>query len=118
MKKVADWTAEEVLGFQNRKWAPHLTVDQIRGILAHWEVKHPELLKDTHPFKKGEAINTVGVAVEAWGFDYDGMFIVNARISSCGRFHAAPSEYGLTNEQATLLAVLNDGRDLMAYWEI
>jgi len=43
MEKVASWSNEKVLGF--RKWASHLTVAQIREILAHWEQNHPELLK-------------------------------------------------------------------------
>lgn len=69
-------------------------------------------------FHLGSALNTAGESVPAFGFCHEGMFIANARISACGRFHAAPSEYGLTDEDAALLAVLNDGRDLMAYWEI
>jgi hypothetical protein len=42
MEKVANWSNEKVLGF--RKWAAHLSVAQIREILTHWEISHPELL--------------------------------------------------------------------------
>jgi hypothetical protein len=42
MEKVANWSDGKVLGFQ--KWAAHLTVEQIRKILEHWEKHHPELL--------------------------------------------------------------------------
>lgn len=69
-------------------------------------------------FKMGFALSTSGEMVAALGFEHDDMFIVNARISSCGRFHAVPSKYGVSEADATKLAALNAGRDLMAYWEI
>jgi hypothetical protein len=69
-------------------------------------------------FKLEEAMNTGGELVPAYGFTFKDMFIVNARISECGRFHAAPSAYGLTDVEADELARLNADRDLMAYWEI
>lgn len=43
MESVATWSDGKVLGFS--KWAAHLTVTQIRGILTHWEQHHPELLR-------------------------------------------------------------------------
>lgn len=41
------------------------------------------------------------------GFAHDGMFIHNPRLSSCGRFEAKPKDYGLTDEQADILAEVN-----------
>lgn len=116
MSKVADWTSKQVLGHQ--KWAPHLTVDEMRKILTHWETHHPELLVSTDGFKLGEAMKGDGTMVAAWGFEWLGMFVVNARISDCGRFHAAASDYQLSEADADRLAMLNAGKDLMAYWEI
>lgn len=69
-------------------------------------------------FKLGKAVNVEGRSVRAHGFEHDGMFIVNARLSPCGRFYAAPSEFGLTEAEATELARLNADRALMAYWAL
>jgi hypothetical protein len=69
-------------------------------------------------FKLEEAMDTSGALVPAYGFTFNDQFIVNARVSECGRFHADPKAYGLTNAEADELARLNAGRDLMAYWEI
>ena len=67
-------------------------------------------------FKSGEAMNTDGKLVPAFGFDHHGVFIVNPRASSCGRFREFPATYGLTEAEADRLDQLNAGRDLMAYW--
>lgn len=64
---------------------------------------------------RGTATNTHGEPVDAWGFEHDGMFIVNARVSSCGRFAVSPSEYGLTEADADRLKALNSDRNLLAY---
>jgi hypothetical protein len=69
-------------------------------------------------FKLEEAMDTSGALVPAYGFTFNDMFIVNARVSECGRFHAAPSTYGLSDAEADELARLNAGRDLMAYWDL
>jgi hypothetical protein len=69
-------------------------------------------------FELSTAMNGEGEEVPAFGFSHNDMFIVNARVSECGRFHADPSVYGLTSAEADLLAQLNAGRDLMAYWDL
>jgi len=69
-------------------------------------------------FTLGSAVNVEGYQVPAWGFEHAGDFIVNARVSACGRFHADPQTYALSDSQATELARLNAGRDLLAYWDI
>ncbi len=69
-------------------------------------------------FIQGEALDVNGAMVLAWGFMLGDLFIVNPYASSCGRFHAAPSAYGLTDREARELADLNAGRDLLAYWDL
>lgn len=69
-------------------------------------------------FKLEQAPDVDGTLVPAYGFDHAGDFIVNARVSSCGRFHAAPASYGLTEQEATELARLNADRNLLAYWDL
>ena len=61
-------------------------------------------------FKTGEAMNANGELVPAFGFEHNGMFIVNPYLSDCGRFTVDPSEYGLTADEARELAALNKGK--------
>ena len=70
-------------------------------------------------FIPGEALDVAGVATPCFGFEHDGMFIVNAFASDCGRFHVDPMKaYGLTCEEAQELKELNIKRDLLAYWDL
>ena len=40
------------------------------------------------------------------GFDYDGIFITDANMSECGRFHVNPIQhYGLTLEQVIQMSI-------------
>ncbi len=48
---------------------------------------------------------TTGMPV--FGIEHGGMFIHDPYLSSCGRFDAKPSDYGLTKESADLLVALN-----------
>ena len=73
---------------------------------------------NTSRFTIGEALNTAGVMTSAWGFTHDGVFVVNAFASECGRFHQTPEFYGLTRAEALELAQMNEKRELMAYWNI
>jgi hypothetical protein len=67
-------------------------------------------------FTIGEALDASGVMTPAYGFEHDGVFIVNPFISDCGRFSATPMiTYGLTAEEARELYDLNVARDLEAY---
>ncbi len=43
-----------------------------------------------------------------FGIEHAGMFIYDPYTSSCGRFDAKPSDYGLTKESADLLVGLNN----------
>jgi hypothetical protein len=70
------------------------------------------------PFQLGEALDVAGRMVPAYGLMHDEQFIVNPYASDCGRFHCAPSEYGLTHLQAVELTALNAGRNLLAYWDL
>lgn len=59
-------------------------------------------------FVKGEGLNTeTGEMVPMFGFEHDGMFIVDPDISECGRFEEMPSYYGLTEAEAQELRDLN-----------
>lgn len=70
-------------------------------------------------FTLGEALDVSGVMTPAYGFEHDGVFIVNPYASDCGRFHADPlSAYQLTPAEARELADLNAARDLLAYWDL
>jgi hypothetical protein len=67
-------------------------------------------------FIQGSALDTSGVETAAIGFLHDGVFIVNARLSDCGRFNVDPlNAYGVTESQADELKELNIKRDLEAY---
>jgi len=59
------------------------------------------------PFELGDALNDEGNTVPAYGFSFEGMFIVDARLSECGQFAVEPAYYGLTEAQANELARLN-----------
>lgn len=45
--------------------------------------------------------------VPAWGFEFDGIFIVNPNLSECSRFEVEPDYYGLTAAEADHLRNLN-----------
>jgi len=64
---------------------------------------------------KGTALDREGREVEAYGYEFEDDFIVNARVSMCGRFKVKPSTYGLTAAQADELQRLNTGRNLLAF---
>lgn len=64
----------------------------------------------------GAAPNVDGIAVPAYGFEWQGMFIVNPRSSECGRFECSPRHYLRTEQEADTLRRMNAGRDLLAYW--
>lgn len=66
-------------------------------------------------FDLAEALDAWGNDVPAWGFTFDDQFIVNATVSPCGRFEVYPAYYGLSNEDASRLAALNQNRGLLAY---
>lgn len=53
----------------------------------------------------GEDPNT---GMPLFGIEHAGMFIYEPYRSSCGRFDAQPSDYGLTKESADLLVGLNN----------
>lgn len=42
-----------------------------------------------------------------WGFEYNGFFIHDPRISECGRFPVSSDYYGLTEDEAQELERLN-----------
>jgi hypothetical protein len=64
-------------------------------------------------FELGQANNSEGDMVPAWGFDFNGMFIVNAKLEESGRFAVTPDHYGLTQEEADELERLNADRDVL-----
>lgn len=59
-------------------------------------------------FSADGRMNPDGTLGPAWGFVYQGIFIWNPRLSSCGRFTVDPLKtYGLSEYEVTLLANLN-----------
>jgi len=86
----------------------------VEHVVRRWRAEEGALMK----FTFAQALNVHGELVPAWGFLHDDEFIVNARASVCGRFHAAPSEYGLSSAEADDLAALNASRNLLAYWDL
>lgn len=64
-------------------------------------------------FTLEEATNSTGDMVPAYGFDFNKFFIVNAKVSECGRFAVDPAYYGLTQAEVDELEALNKGRDLI-----
>ena len=63
----------------------------------------------------GHAMNCDGEMVQAYGYEIGDTFVVNARISECGRFKCSPAAYGLTDMQADELEALNALRGLLAF---
>jgi hypothetical protein len=65
--------------------------------------------KVTVAFYLGAVVDgETGDEVPAYGFDFDGMFVVDARMGESGRFDVDPySHYGIPAKAADALAELN-----------
>lgn len=65
-------------------------------------------LEAAKKFKLGTKVGNDGKQEPAYGFEHEGMFIHNPYESSCGRFLAKPSDYGLSNAEAKQLVNMNN----------
>jgi hypothetical protein len=65
-------------------------------------------LEAAKKFKLGTRMKQDGTQEPAYGFEHEGMFIHNPYESSCGRFLAKPSDYGLSAAEAKQLVNMNN----------